>query len=76
VQQLSEVGDTSRQVELVRQLWRVDSSSTEPVLTALAGAAPAPGQQGRPQGAALAAVRAPLSRTSCPYGAGQRAPAR
>ena len=42
VHQLSAVGDTTRQVELVRQLWRVESSSTEPVLTALAGAAPAP----------------------------------
>ena len=42
VQQLSAVGDATRQVELVRQLWRVESSSTEPVLTALAGAAPAP----------------------------------
>ena len=42
VAQLSAVGETTQQVELVRQLWRVESPSTEPVLTALAGAAPAP----------------------------------
>ena len=42
VHQLSALGQTARKVELVRQLWRAQSSSTEPVLTALAGAAPPP----------------------------------
>ncbi len=42
VTQLTAVGEPARQVDLVRQLWRVDSPATEPVLTALAGAAPAP----------------------------------
>ncbi len=40
--QLSTLGEPQQQVDLVRQLWRVESSSTEQVLTALAGSAPAP----------------------------------
>ena len=41
-EQLSQAGDLPQQADLVRELWRVDSPLTEPVLTALAAHTPPP----------------------------------